>query len=116
MSPFLIDSINPIDLLKEAYIGKEVRLCVSSKQIIQPYSVEIKRSGSVTEKQFESGHKRFRMIANRTKIIGSHRIFETHKITNVYIDEHCDYYQNYSVKAMLSNGIVIDLIDSFKNE
>ena len=107
----LIDCKYPIEYLKEFYIGKTVRMCTSDKEIKMSYRVEVKKSGSVMDEQFNNGNRKFRMTSDRTKNIGRHRVFESHKIVDLYIKYLGDYYNNTSLIAKLDNDVEIDLLN-----
>ena len=79
--------MNILTVLKQALIGKEMRVCVYSKAIHQPKTTSW------------SSNK-------RNVYIGRHTIYETHTITDVTMgfDEHSDY-----PLALLSNGQVVQL-------
>ena len=86
-------------------------MCVYNKAVIMPYSIQVKKSGSVTNEQFNSGKSNFRMISHRTKVVGSHKKFEEGVIIEVYLDYQDDYYGNYRVMGKLDNEVIIDLLD-----
>ena len=82
--------INFTTILKEALVGKQLKVRVYSHNIIQPYLVWKKKSANVTDAQFESGSLKYRMPVNRTKVIGYHEKFEIFTISNVWITTDFD--------------------------
>lgn len=95
-----------IKLLEKELIGKKIRYCKSSKNIFQPYCEYVKKSNNVTNKQFESGDPKYRMIAHRQKAIGKHEIFETGIIHS--IDFGGDDYHGITIRLRFTNGDFID--------
>lgn len=79
--------MNVITILKEALIGKEIRVCVYCEIITQPKTTS-------------------HAIHKRTVILGTHKKYETHTIMDIVpgFDEHSDY-----PAAVLSNGQIAQL-------
>lgn len=91
-----------IKLLEKELVGKKIRYCKSSRNVIQPYIEYVKKSNNVTNKQFESGNPKYRMIAERQKVIGKHEIFETGIVSS--IDLYGDNYNDVFVRLSFTNG------------
>lgn len=69
-------------ILKKELIGRTVKI-VTVKNIMEKYEVEIKKSNNVTNKQFDSGDKRYRMKSTRTRIVGQDIITNLYKIKEI---------------------------------
>lgn len=94
-----------ITFLEKNLLGKKIRYRKSSRNIIQSYCEFVKKSNNVTNKQFESGNTKYRMITERQKVIGKHEIFETATIKS--IDLHGDDY-GVVIRLIFDNGDFVD--------
>lgn len=98
-------STNILDILKDALIGKELRVCVSSKPIHQSKSTWVPRPG-VTHTHFQRDPQRFGTELKQIVCLGFHRIYETHTILDIICSED---YEGIYYTAMLSNGMRAEL-------
>jgi len=94
------------EILENALIGKSIEVTTFTP-VYETYTEEIKKSKNVTDKQFESGEKRFRMTATRTRRIDDGKKVEILKITEVHIGSYdfcdCDDIYEY-VRLVLEGG------------
>lgn len=110
MITFTTNTILPI--LEKELIGKVVKVCVSSKPIWETYTIEVKKSESVTDKQFLSGDKKYRMPSTKRRKIGVNEVFENSPIKRLFFERTDNYrYPEYMLRAELDNGCIIDLED-----
>lgn len=102
-------------IIKNALVGKKLKVRTSSKNLIQEYTVLVKKSNNVTDKQFESGNRKFIMPVNRTKVIGHHDIYETFTIVDAYITGDDDG-SNLELTLKNANKLIltISLIDELE--
>lgn len=91
------------NLMKRILVGKNLKYCKSSKAIIQNTTIRIKKSNSVTEKQIKENFKRFTMLSNKSKVIGTHKIFEISKIIDITIS-YGDWEGANMLVIVLENG------------
>jgi hypothetical protein len=94
------------EILKKAFVGKQLRYRKSSRNIIEHYSEYVKKSNNVTNAQFESGNPKFRMLANRQRVIGKHEIFDIGTISS--LDLFGDDYHGIFIRFRFNNGDFID--------
>jgi hypothetical protein len=94
------------EILKKELIGKQLRYRKFSRNIIEYYSEYVKKSNNVTNAQFESGNPKFRMLANRQKVIGKHEIFDVGTISSLEIFGN-DYHGMF-IRLRFNNGDFID--------
>lgn len=59
-----------IDILEAELLGKILRV-KTSDPVTESYQVDVKKSASVTDKQFESGDKKYRMVSTRKRTTGN---------------------------------------------
>ena len=94
------------EILKQALVGKQLRYTKYSKNITQKYSEYVKKSNSVTNSQFNSGNPKYRMVANREKIVGKHQIFDVATISSLEI--YGDDYHGTFIRVRFDNGDFVD--------
>jgi hypothetical protein len=74
-----------LELVKKELVGKELRICTSSEPIIKEISKVIKKSGNVTDEQFESGDPKYTRVHTYTKTVGRDQKFDNFKIIDVEV-------------------------------
>lgn len=99
---------NILSILEKELLGKSVEICTYDKPIIEKYSVEVKKSTSVTDKQFISGDKKYRVNSIREKVTGRDKKFEEFKIKRIWFEPN-DFDEGKTLRAELENGFVIDV-------
>lgn len=99
-----MENISFTKILKDALVGKKLKVKTSSVNLIQEYSVWKKKSANVTNGQFESGDKKYRMQVNRTKVIGNHDKYETFTISSVYINATSDWEGGSDLHLVCKEG------------
>jgi len=104
------------NILKEYFIGKNIKYMVKQRVITAPYFVTKKAHNGVTNKQFASGNPKFVKQIERNKRIGLHTVFNTEKIVdiNIWADEE-GVYSSFVLEnneqvpfSMFDNEIIID--------
>lgn len=99
---------NIIGILEKELIGKLVEVCIYDKPIIEKYSIEVKKSISVTDKQFLSGDKKYRVNSIKEKVIGRDKKFEQSKIIRIWFETE-EFGNGKILRAELENGFLIDV-------
>jgi hypothetical protein len=90
-------------ILEKELIGKTVKI-VTVKNIMETYEVEVKKSNNVTDKQFNSGNKKYRMKSTRTRICGQDTKINFYKIKEIdlfVVDEYSEYI---GLSALMEDG------------
>jgi hypothetical protein len=99
---------NILSILEKELIGKTIRTCSYTRPIIQEGLKKVKKSNSITNKQFESGNPKFYYLAINRVLLGTHFKFEDLKIKRIWFD-YSEYDDGKVLKAELENGQVIDV-------
>jgi hypothetical protein len=103
----LFKADNIISILEKELVGKPIRL-TKTEPIIETYEVVVKKSCSVTDKQFESGHPKFRMKSVKRRQIGVNEIHTDSFIKRIWFEPD-DWYNCLELMAELENGQVINV-------
>ena len=85
-----------IDTIKELLIGRSLNIRIKYEPIYELYAEIVKKSANVTDKQFDSGLEKYRMVAHRKRIIGYDTEFKVKKIIDI-VDTGGDDYDGYIV-------------------
>jgi len=103
-----------LDVIKETLIGKSLNIKVKHEPIIEFYDDIVKKSNSVTNKQFESGDPKYTMVAHRRRITGYDTVYQHKKIIDI-IDTGGDDYGGYIIVKFEDNTTYnIDLMDDIE--
>ncbi len=104
-----MENFSIFEFIKEKFIGKTIKHCIKRENIIQPYNVWIKKSGNVTDKQFEGGNPRFRREITRNKILGTNVVYDYSKVVEVQVS-YSNGYEGYNgLRLILEDGAELDL-------
>ena len=97
---------NILSILEKELIGKYVRICTYDSNILQYGMKIVKKTHSVTDKQFESGNPIYCTYAKNTVRLGRHRKYEDSKIIRIWFEfNENDYgHDSKELKAELENG------------
>jgi hypothetical protein len=93
-------NISLINILKENLIGRQLKVLVKWSNVTQDSSVWKKKQGA-TQEQFESGDLKYRFRVNRTKNIGTNKIFDIFTIVDVKIYIAEDYDESDEIIIIL---------------
>lgn len=74
--------VSLISILEKELIGKTVKI-ETVTPITEKYTIDVKKSHNVTDKQFDSGDKKYRMKSTKTRKIGNAKKIDYHKIERV---------------------------------
>ncbi len=104
-----MENFSIFEFIKEKFIGKTFKHCIKREDIIQPYSVWIKKSGNVTDKQFEGGNPRFRRQITRHEKLGTNVVYGYSKVVSVHVS-YSNGYEGYNgLRITLEDGGEFDL-------